>query len=84
MCLGSPIEQQHGGPAKDSREYYRKEWSPSPLPSVPVSDQESPKGMWLVLGPHHGDFHSQRSWCSVRGLMEARVSQEIPQVSRES
>ena len=35
-CLGSPIEGQHRGAAKNSREYYRGGWSPSPLPSVPV------------------------------------------------
>ena len=49
------------GVAEDSREYYGEEWSPSPLPSVPVSDQESTKGVWLVLGPHHGDSHTQGS-----------------------
>ena len=76
VCLGSPIEQQHEGPAEDSKKYYGEEWSPSPLPSVPISDQESPKEVWLVLGPHHGDFHTQGSRYSARGPMEARVSQE--------
>ena len=36
VYLGSPLERQHRGVAKNSREYYRKGWSPSPLPSVPV------------------------------------------------
>ena len=36
VCLGSPLEGQHRGAAKNSREYYRGGWSPSPLPSVPV------------------------------------------------
>ena len=74
MCLGSPIEQQHGGLAEDSREYYGEEWFPSLLPSVPVSDQESPKGVWLVLGLHHGDFHTQGIRYSSWGSMKARVS----------
>ena len=35
-CLGSPLEGQHRGAAKNSREYYRGGWSPSPLSSIPV------------------------------------------------
>ena len=29
-----------------------------------------------MLGPHQGDSHIQGSRCSVRGLMEAKVSRE--------
>ena len=72
------------GPTKDFRAYHGEQWSSSPLPSVPVSDQESPEGVWLVLGPHHEDSHIQGSRCSARGLMEARVSRETPWVSRKS
>ena len=36
--------QHGGGLAEDPREYYRGGVVPSPLPSVPVSDQESSKG----------------------------------------
>ena len=67
-----------GGRAEDSKEYYGEEWSPPPFPSVPVSDQKSPKGVWLVLGPHHRDSHIQKSRCSAWGPMEARVSWETP------
>ena len=35
-CLGSPLEGQHRRAAKNSKEYYRGGWSPSPLPSVLV------------------------------------------------
>ena len=63
------------GPAEDSKEYYGKEWSPSTLPNVLVSDQESPKGVWLVLGPHYGDSHTQGSRCSTRGPIKAKMSQ---------
>ena len=73
-----------GGATKDSKEYYGKEGSSSPLPNVPVNDQESPNGVWLVLGPHHEDSHIQRSPCSAQGPIEARVSLETPWVSRKS
>ena len=33
-----------GGLLKTPESTIGEEWSPSPLPSVPVSDQESPKG----------------------------------------
>ena len=72
------------GPTKDSREYYGKEWFPSPLPSILVSDKKSPKQVWLVLGPHHGDSHTQGSQCSGRDPMEARVSEKTLWMSRES
>ena len=41
--------KSHRGPAqgglpKTPESTIGEEWSPSPLPSVPVSDQESPKG----------------------------------------
>ena len=62
------------GTAKDYREYYGDEWSPSPLPNVPVSDQKTSKGVWLVLGLHHEDSYTQGSRCSAQGSMEARVS----------
>ena len=45
MCLGNPIEAQHGGGLpKTPESTIGEEWSPSPLPSVPISDQESSKG----------------------------------------
>ena len=62
------------GPAKDHREYFGKEQSSSLLLSVPISDQESLKGVWLVLGPHYGDSYTQRSRCSARGPMEGKLS----------
>ena len=37
-----------------------------------------------MLGPHHGDSHTQGSRCSARSPMEARMSRETQLVSRES
>ena len=40
--------------------------------------------VWLVLGPHHGDSHTQGSRCGGVLPRMARVSQERPWVSRET
>ena len=40
--------------------------------------------MWLELGPHHGDSHTQGSRCSARDPMEARMFWETPWKSLKS
>ena len=35
LCLGSPLEQQHRGPANDPREYYRRGVVSLPTPKCP-------------------------------------------------
>ena len=60
VCLGSPIEVQHGGGLPKTLEStIGEEWSPSPLSSVPVSDQESPKGVASVWASPWGLSHSR-------------------------
>ena len=63
VCLGSPLEGQHREAAKNSREYYRGRVVSLSTPKYPNVTQGSPKVVWLVLGPHHGDSHTQGSRC---------------------
>ena len=59
MCLGSPLEGQHRGAAKNSREYYREGVVSVPTPKCPSVTQKSSEVMWLVLGPHLRNSHTQ-------------------------
>ena len=78
------------GASEDSKEYYGEEWSPSPFLSVPIGDQESPKEVWLVFGPYHGNSYTQRSRYSARVPWKLecpgrhRGCPEAPQMSQES
>ena len=47
-----------GGPADNPKGYYREGEVSFPTPKCPVVTQRSPGVVWLVLGPHHGDFHT--------------------------
>ena len=48
----------------------------------PGMTQMSPKVVWLMLGPHHGDSHIQGSRCGGRapkeGLGLPRVARGVP------
>ena len=70
MCLGSPLEGQHRGAAKNSREYYRGGVVSLPTPKCPYVTQGSPGVVWLVLEPHHGDSRTQGSRCGGQASKE--------------
>ena len=58
--LEVPWSNSIGGPANDPRKYYRGGVVSLPTLKCPGVTQESPKVVWLVLEPHHGDSHTQR------------------------
>ena len=76
MCLGSPLEGQHRGAAKNSREYYRGGWSPSPLPNVPVSLKGVPGWCGLCWGLTMGTPTPKGAGVEAVLPRMARVSQE--------
>ena len=41
-----------------------------PTPKCPGVTQGSPGVVWLVLGPHHGDSHTQGSRCGGRATKD--------------
>ena len=57
--LEVPWSNNIGGPADDPREYYRGGVVSFPTPKCPGMTQGSLGVVWLVLGPYHGDSHTQ-------------------------
>ena len=52
-----------GGFADDPRKYYRRGVVSLSTPKCPGVTQGSPRVVWLVLRPHHGDSHIEGSRC---------------------
>ena len=59
--LEVPYSNSTRGPVNDPREYYRGGLVSLPISKCPGVTQGSPGVAWLVLGPHHGDSHTQGS-----------------------
>jgi hypothetical protein len=76
VCLGS---HRLGGPAKSHNGYYREDSLPSPHSIIKGMVKGVPVLVGLVLGLHHGDFHtlgSQLSGQSPKGLKCVMVCNE--------
>ena len=73
-----------GGAAESHSVYYGEEWSPCPLPSVPVSDQRESQGWGLMLRLQHGNSHTQRSLCGGRAPMGCEYVPGVAVSGRET
>ena len=61
---------RHRGAIEGYKEYYRKGVVSLSTPKCLGVTQRSLRVVWLLLGPHHGDFHIQGSQCRGRAPKE--------------